>query len=224
MGEYTVPQSKKELFSLFQRDSNKGSFIWVQHPHTEVKQIFPIKDIKLHMDDETLEIHLEKEFENHNLPYIFIYHPFRKTISKTKLVAHEDDIIVVDVPRKIKTMCMRARKRFRFKPMDEKFVLVQVESPLMKSATQELRLLLIDISQSGMAVALSQANKEFVNSSEILRLTQIGSVSLPKPVDIKVVYIAPFKYRLAGKQVRSNRAGFKFDKELPKFLVEGIAK
>ncbi len=217
---YRSPESKKELFSLFNREDCQGAFVWVMEGVR--RKTYPIEGMELNLQSETLYLRLSDQFEFNGQPFIYIYHPFRKTISKAKYLAHHDNHISLHVPDSVKTLDTRIMPRFKFRPKDEKYVVIRFESPIMTHATQELKCQLIDISQSGLAICVTHKNREFLKNSAVIELTHLGKIKLPKPILINNVYMKPFSFKLKGKRVTANRAGFELEGSLKKFVLAGF--
>ena len=218
---YREPESKKELYSLFNRDNCEGAFVWLMRGERRVT--LPIEAMELNLHSEMLYLILEDEFQYDGQNFIYIYHPFRKTISKARYIAHHEKHLSVMIPENVKTLDTRLMPRFKFKPADEKFVTIKFESELMKNSSQELKCPLIDLSQNGMAICVTHENREFVRNSQYLELTHLGKIPLPKPIRIENVYMKPFSFKLRGRKVVANRAGFSLNSQLKKFVVAGFA-
>lgn len=219
--KYREPESKKELYSLFNRDNCEGAFIWMMDGEQRVT--IPIEAMEINLHSETVNLILEKNFTIDNQPFVYIYHPFRKTISKARYIAHHEKHLSVLIPDSVRTLDTRLMPRFKFKPADEKFVTIRFESELMKNSSQELKCQLIDLSQNGLAICVTHKNRDFVKNSQFLELTHLGKIPLPKPIRIENVYMRPFSFKLRGRKVVANRAGFSLNSQLKKFVVAGFA-
>ena len=220
-GTYREPESKKELYSLFNRENCEGAFVWLMRGQRRVT--IPIEAMELNLHSETLYLVLEEDYVFEGETFIYIYHPFRKTISKARYIAHHEKHLSVLIPDSVRTLDTRIMPRFKFKPADEKFVTIRIESELMKNTSQELKCQLIDISQNGLAICVTHKNREYVKNSEVLELTHLGKIPLPKPIKIENVYMRPFSFKFRGRKVVANRAGFSLDAHLKKFVIAGFA-
>lgn len=222
MEKYRSPESLKEIYSLFEREECEGAFIW-QNKGVGIRNQIPVNRLELNRSSEIIYLSLAREFDFDPSYPIYIYHPFRKTVSKTEYLGHFAGELSVNLPKDIKTLDTRNAPRFKFKPSDEKFVTLKFDSKIASLASRELKFQLIDISQSGIAICVSHKNKELFNFSQNFILTHLGKIPLPKPLSISEVYLKPFTYKTRGKRVNTNRAGFQIQGALKKFVLNAFA-
>ena len=72
---YREPESKKELYSLFNRDNCEGAFVWLMRGERRVT--LPIEAMELNLHSEMLYLILEDEFQYDGQNFIYIYHRYR---------------------------------------------------------------------------------------------------------------------------------------------------
>ena len=219
--KYREPTSMMEIYSLFEGRDIEGAFLW-QNTGDEQREKFMLCQLELHRSCDTLAVSLVSDTSVDSTKPVYLFHPHRKTISKTMMIAQAGRDIILELPKDIKTLDTRLMPRFYFRPSDEKFVTLQFDSDISALAGRQLNFQLIDISQSGLALCISHKNKNLFRYAQKVYLTHLGKVSLPRSLAISEVYLKSFVYKKRNKKISSNRAGFQIQGQLKKFVLEAF--
>ncbi len=204
--------SVKDITSLIKNTAPDNSVIWQTINGNRV--VYSVDEILFNETLKTLKI-IIKDFE-HNLlvdETIYIKLSYRETLFKARVINLSGNVLSLYLPTEVKTHELRASERFKFKPKDGKFLTFNISN---KSTTivQKMKVKVVDISEQGLCVLLSNENRNFIKNASKVELSYLGHIELMFPLRADIKYTQHLKYRDAGKVVYANRAGLMLESKI----------
>lgn len=211
LNNYRTTTNYKEISKLISDIKNiKESFLW---QNTSGKRyIFEIEDIQLNERFMSFATKVNRKmfpyFNSLTETYCKLTH--RDTVFKVSVINSVDNTVTFNIPSEVKTLELRRSPRQKFKPSEGKFVTIQVESELLASATQALKFQVIDVSETGISLVMSDKNIKYFESSSIFNATTLMDHELVVRQSMELVYYQKFKFKSRGKITSAYRVGLKF--------------
>lgn len=139
---------------------------------------------------------------------------------KTKALNMIEECLTLKLPEEFMAYELRDFARVRFKASDDEFAHILIESDFLNKASQELSFQIIDFSEMGIALNLSDIHlKKFLDSKRIV-LKKLFSVSLAHEVEMDFMYSKKIRFKKDGEIYTSNRCGFKLKNALEPYLLQ----
>jgi hypothetical protein len=206
MDNYRNTKSKVEILNTFSVSNPNMSLLW--QTVNGKRSVFEIDDIKINTTIRTAKITL-KDDEASVDPKEPIYLKLSKNASVMKLrcLNKSYNEISVALPEEMKSIENREFPRIRFKPTDERIATIVLTSEFTASSTQALKFKLMDISERGLSLIVSDENKELLVRSSGYYLTHLGESELSTPIALDFKYLKNHTLKVKGRSYRSNRAG-----------------
>lgn len=239
--KYRSSKSWKEIIKIVQKSSElEGNFIWQTSSSerlilsiSKIEVLAELNVIKLIVEsDEQLNAKLlagegqksslDKTLNLFDETYLKL--AYRESVFKVTIFKIDGNQISILVPDEIKAMELRKSPRKKFKPKDEKMATMSLTINLTSNAQASLQFQVIDLSETGMSIVVSDKNLELIHNASKFLLEKLGESQLTFKVPAQLVYSHRLRYRYRKAIIRGNRVGFKFldkidKKELEKFLT-----
>lgn len=208
MNKYRNTKSKGEILNTFCVSIPGKSTLWQKND--EKRRVYEVDDIIVNTTIRTAKIILKDE-DAHIDPSQTIYLKLSKndSIMKLRCLNKSYNEISIILPDEIQAVEYRTFPRTRFKPTDTKLGTIVLSSEITQTSTQALKFNILDLSESGLSVMVSDKNKELLIRSNSYYLTHLGDVELPNPVPLDFIYLKNHMVKNKGRTHRSNRAGFR---------------
>ena len=195
-----------DIKSLVRNSSERDTIVWQNDGHRRI--IYNVKEFVFNEGLQTLQLTLDDydgDFDETQTIYVKL--SYRDTIFKGHVLSFLGSKLALYLPKDVRTQELRSGPRKKFKASDEKFVSISVQSDFSPNAAQSLNLRVIDISEKGMSLLVSDSNKALLESSVTLCVTHLGAYKLNEAIHFQVKYMNRIRFRLNGKSVSSIRAG-----------------
>lgn len=221
--KYRSTRSWKEIIKVVQKSSGmEGNFLW-QTNSTE-RVILSISEIEVFPELNVIKLSLESSDKLNLYDESYLKLSFRDSVFKVTIFKVEGNQASILVPDEIKAKELRENSRTKFKPKDEKMVTMSLSIDLTRSSQASLQLQVIDLSETGMSIVVSDQNLELIHSASRFVLDKLGESQLTFKVPVQLIYSHRLRYRYRKAIIRGNRVGFKFldkidKKELEKFIT-----
>ena len=229
-GKYRDAGSTVEIDSILAGGVTKNCLIWQNIEGERV--IYIIKHITKSEDGKLVTFQIA-DFQNDFIQdeAVYVKLNYRGTMFRSSITKISKNLITLNFPLvvDVKTIELRGEPRISFDLSDEYFVSLGVIHDGKWQKEQVLRFPVVDISESGVCLLVSDQNKNFLKNSLVLIITHLGGVELDKPVSLEQKYSTPFRYRKNGKSFFNIRVGFSLSEKLPQdkisaFMDEAISK
>lgn len=224
-GKYRNADSVVEIDSILDEKITEDCLIW-QNLFGErvVHQIY-----KIEKDEENRV--LKCRIQDYNLKFdtkqpVYIKLDYRGTMFKTQVRSINNDVIHLNYPlgEDVKTIELRGEPRTNFNLKDEKYISMGVLHDGKLQNEQKLLFQLMDISESGLCVLVSDQNKNYLKSSLVLALSHLGDIELPYPLLLEQKYSTPYRYRKDGKNFFAIRVGFELSQKFEENILNEFLK
>ena len=219
-GKYRDADSLVEIDSILTESTTQECIIWQNILGQRV--IYNILNIEKSENGKEVDFQL-KNYQNDFEPSeaIYVKLKYRGTMFRSKMAKMIGDKVTLRFPlvADVKTIELRSEARTFFDLNEERFLSLAVLHNGIIQKEQIIKLQVIDISESGLCVLVSDKNKNFIQSSLILVLTHLGSEELNKPISLSQKYSSKFRYRKNGKGYFRIRVGFELQEKLKKSIL-----
>jgi hypothetical protein len=222
MENYRDTRSKGEILNTFSVSNPYESVMW--QTVGGLRSIFEIEDIKINTTIRTAKLTLKDEHAIID-PGQPIYLKLSKnaSIMKLRCLSNSYNEISIVLPDQMKSIENRTSPRIRFSPADERIATIVLTSEFTKSSTQALKFKLMDISQTGLSLIVSDENKELLIRSNGHYLTHLGENELATPIALDFKYLKNHTVKLRGRSYRTNRAGLMLSNGISKDALTAFA-
>lgn len=208
---YRTTHNFKEISKLLANSQNlKDSILW-QNTNNK-RYLFKIEDIQVNMRFMSFEAKLNRKMFTffNNLSQTYCKLNYRDTVFKISIINVIDNTVTFYLPSEVKTLELRDNPRQKFKPSEGKFITVQVRSELLASATQALKFQVIDLSESGVSLVVSEKNIRYFEAGRTFNATTLMEHELVQKQSMDLIYYQQFKFKSKGKITSAYRVGLKF--------------
>lgn len=151
-------------------------------------------------------------FNSDILTYCKLTH--KGTVFKVSIVNIVNSQVTFNIPKEVQTLELRADPRQKFKPSDGKYITIQVGVELIAKATQSLKFQVIDVSENGVSIVVSDKNIRYFEDGVSFKLTTLMDYELIPKIDMELIYFQQLKFKQKGRVVTGYRVGLKFKKPL----------
>lgn len=215
LNTYRTTHNFREISKLLANSKNlKNSFLW---QNTSGKRyVFNIEDIQVNERFMSFVAKLQHKmfpFFN-NLSQTYCKLNYRDTVFKVSIINLVDNTVTFNLPAEVKTLELRRNPRQKFKPSEGKFITVQVASEFLTSATQALKFQVIDVSETGISLVVSEKNIKYFEEGLKFNATTLMDHELVVKQSMELVYYQQFKFKNRGKITSAYRVGLKFNTPL----------
>lgn len=131
-----------------------------------------------------------------------------------------EECLTLKMPEEFMAYEYRDYPRIKFTPDDSEFAHIILESDIVKSATQELSFQIIDFSEQGIALNLSDIHLRKFKESKKIILKKLFMVSLAKEIELELIYHKKIRYKKDGEIYTSNRCGLKTKQPIEQYLLK----
>jgi hypothetical protein len=209
-GKYRDAESLSEIESILKEAEAEESVIW-QNINGE-RLVYNIVTLEYREESRETRFRLEdykSDFDESQLVYIKL--KYRGTMFKAKIIQVNGTYISISNPtcETVKTIELRSEPRTPFDLEEDKLITLTIIRNELAQKDHMLRFQVVDISESGICLLVSNQNKRFMEESFEMYITHLGKIELKKPIPLQRQYIKDFRYKKLGKNVFSNRIGFK---------------
>lgn len=212
---YRTTTNFREIAKIIAHPKNyKNSILW--QSTVSNRYIFDIEDIQVNERFMSFSTKLGGKmlpfFNQLNQTYCKV--PYRETVFKVSIINIVDNTVTFNLPSDVKTLELRENPRQKFRPSEGKYITVQVRSELVSGATQALKFQVIDLSESGVSIVVSDKNAKYFEANFNFDVLTLMDVELEPKISMELIYSQQFKFKQKGRVVSAYRIGFKFKEPL----------
>jgi len=211
--KFRETNNSKDILGLMKNAPVTKSILWQTVDGKRV--VYAFEDLVIFEPLRTFDITL-KNYNDDLLISEIIYIKLGRseTLFKASVINIDHNKLSIFIPETVKTIEFRETPRVKFRPRDEKYLILQIESELMLSANQNLKLKVTDISEAGVCVLVGDNNISILENALMVSLVELGTLELLVPIRMSLRYTQRIRFRSEGKEVVTNRVGFKFEGEI----------
>lgn len=213
---YRSSSDYREILRILQKSTTlQENFLW--QSNDEGKNVIPLHHFEIDfLAREVVVVFDQKRYQlNPNLP-IYIKLDYRTSVFKVTEYSARQNSIHFGFPKEIKTLELRGNSRIPTHPDKIKTVSLKPTLTGLRDTGHELQVRVIDISQNGLGLLISEQNRAFLKNNRILWVTQMGEEKLRSPVLGEVVYMnSDFDPKYQTKRQKELKVGLKLSGILP---------
>ncbi|MBD67153.1 MAG: hypothetical protein CME62_18275 [Halobacteriovoraceae bacterium] len=208
-----------EIVSIIERSKPSQTIVWQNSK--KKRNVFSCHLIKISEDLQSVRFHLKDYNESLLMDHVVYFKlSYNHSLFKGLVIGIENNIVSIHIPNEVKTMDHRQFPREIFLPKDDKQVLIELSEEIGAPSSQRLKFTVLDISQGGISIIVSENNYQLMHQLEHQVLLSLGDYELSTPVLLDRRYHQKFRYRMRGKIIKANRFGFKFLEAIPESSFE----
>lgn len=213
-GKYREAESVNEVESILKEAVANDSVVWqnldgkrVVYEITSLEFIEESRETKLRLNN------YKGDFDPDELVYLKLN--YRGTMLKSTILDQRGSYITISNPstQAVKTIELRSEQRIPLDIEEEKLITLTITRGELAQKEHVLRFQVVDISESGICLLVSNQNKKFMEESSEVYITHLGPNKLEEPIAVSRLYIKDFRFKKLGKNVFSNRVGFKLSEK-----------
>lgn len=200
-----LEQLKKHvhIISAIERAASFGGDVW-QNGENQKRTVFQFDHIEFASDHDSIILKTNSLYQlNQNLP-IFIRLRYRNILFR--LDPHEFHIIgdklVFSIPKDVKALAVRDSERYVLPFNLDVSLSIHRFARSIKEVTPGLEVRIIDVSEFGIGILISGANKDFLRPYDHFCIKAIEQKSLYRDIFGTVLYVAPKSYFPKRQDVR----------------------
>lgn len=188
---YRSSTEYREILRILQKSTTlEENFLW--QAHALGKTVIPIQHLEIDFVSREVVI----SFDSHRfqvdeeLP-LYVKLDYRTTVFKIMNFRQSPSSVHFSFPNMIKTQELRLFPRHNFKPHQDRYIGLKssMNSQFHKDMGSELNVRVLDISQYGLGLLVSEQNRHFLKNNRILWITSIQGKHLEYPILAEVVYM-----------------------------------
>lgn len=179
----------REILRILQKaSSQQENFLWQSHAlgrniisvhHFEID--FVAREVVVYFDSKRFSL-------EHELP-LYVKLDYRSSVFKVAKFRQSQNTIHFAFPDEIKTLELRTYPRHQFRPEMERVVSLKPSLSGGRDSGNELQVRVMDISEYGLGLVVSEHNRSFLKNNRILWVTRLGHHQLSEPILSEIVYI-----------------------------------
>lgn len=221
---YRSSTDYREILRILQKaTTDQENFLW--QSHALGKTVVPIQYIEI--DFIQREVHVTFSSEHYRIdPDLALYVKlgYRTSVFKIADYRQSQNSIYFTFPELIKTLEFRKQPRHKFKPTQDKFVILRSSGNApYKETGSELKVRVMDASENGLGLVVSEQNRNFLKNNRILWITGLQDHSLNYPVLAEVMYMnSEVDPKFVSKKQKSLKVGLKVSGVFPDHIYDSF--
>lgn len=153
---------------------------------------------------------------------IYVKLGYRTSVFKVSEYRPGQNAIHFSFPVEIKTQELRGKSRHQFSPGDDRSVVMKPSlTNLNRDSGHELKVRVMDVTQNGMGLIVSEHNRSFLKNNRILWITQLQGTQLTYPILAEVVYINnEIDAKFQNRKQKELKVGVKLSENFPQEIYQ----
>ena len=220
--KYDISVDPKEIISSLSNSADSSDNILWQ-TYDDNRNVFEIRDIEIDDLRSLVEFSINEDkayVDLDKVAYIKLAH--RNTIFKGDVLRVTSQKVYMSIPDEVQLEEFREITRYHFDFKEKRTVQLSLESDVMSSASQYLKVQALDISTQGLGVISTMVNKEIILSANDIYLSSLGDYNLPVEVKLKIIHYKDKRIRSEGKPLKLFHMGTSFDHALEDELINNF--
>lgn len=217
---YEIPASSQEILKVLEQGYEaRSSLMWQNF--SSYRMIYTLQNTEMKSDSKELRLVLTGEAQKLDPKSpVYVKFPFLEMIFKGSVCEKNESGVVLDLPSEIHMREFREHVRSHFS-FGETFAVVRPhESNLHGENMALFKAHLLDISQIGLGLFVSESHLRYFKRGQNLQFHEINGLKLPSPLVGEVAYVRKEEHPTI-KKAFIYRIGIKMKKE---FKPELLAK
>lgn len=214
---YRSSTDYREILRILQKASSlQDNFLW--QSHAIGRTIIPIHHFEIDFVTREVVVYFDtqKYLLDTQLP-LYVKLDYHTSVFKVTDYRTTIESVQFSFPVEVKTQELRTRPRHSFNPEADRAVsLKPTLTGLNRESSHELQVRVMDVSESGLGLIVSEHNRSFLKNNRILWVTRIQDMPLQYPVLAEVVYInneVEAKYHI--RKQKEMKVGLKLSGSIP---------
>jgi hypothetical protein len=220
--KYRSSLDYREIIRVLQKSSTlRENFLW--QSHALGKTIIPIHHFEI--DFVTREVVINYDTQrfriDEELP-LYVKLDYKSTVFKVLDYKDEHRSVSFTFPKEIKTLELRIHPRF---DVAQKDLSVALRPSLngTRDLGPQLQVRVLDISETGLGLMVSEQNRAFLKYNRILWLTELGGNKLDHPVLGEIAYMNhEFDSRILSRKMKELKVGLKLSGYIHQDIFEKL--
>lgn len=214
---YRSSTDYREILRILQKASSlQDNFLW--QSHAIGRTVIPVHHFEIDFVTREVVVYFDtqKYLVDTQLP-LYVKLDYHTSVFKVMDYRTTIESVHFSFPIEVKTQELRALPRHAFRPQADRAVsLKPTLTGLNRESSHELQVRVMDVSESGLGLIVSEHNRSFLKNNRILWVTRVQDMPLLYPVLAEVVYInneVEAKYQI--RKVKEMKVGLKLSGSIP---------
>ncbi len=206
----------REILRILQRSSSlQDNLLWQSLPVG--KNVVMIKHFEINFVERGLQIFYDTDkYKIHPQIPIFTKLSYNSSIFKVSHYHLSKDTIAMQLPTQMKTLELRSSTRRKFSELMDKHISLKPSlNNLHREMGSELQVRVIDISEYGIGLLVSEQNRKFFKNNPVLWITKLQNMELQFPIMAEVAYISLDAEYQPNRKTKEIRVGLKLSGVFP---------
>jgi hypothetical protein len=196
--------------NILWQTSSQGRIIIPIH-HFEID--FVTREVVVYFDNKLFEV-------DYNTA-LYVKLDYHTSVFKVTDFRRGPTSIHFSFPKEIKTQELRLFPRQQFLPNQERHVSLRPAATTTRDSGNDLQARVLDISESGVGLIVSETNRFYLKNNRILWLNKLGETPLDYPIICEVVYInTEVDSKFQTRKQKELKVGLKLSSAFPHNLYQ----
>lgn len=223
LDQYRSSLDYREILRILQKSTSlQENFLW--QSHAMGKNVVPIHHFEIDFVAREVVVYFDAQRYGieKDLP-LFIKLDYHTSVFKVSEFRETVNSLHFAFPKEIKTLELRSHPRHQFLPNQDAVIGLRPTLSGGRDSGSELHVRVLDISQYGLGLLVSEHNRSFLKNNRILWITMLGEHKLLYPVLGEVVYInSEVEPRYLSRKQKELKVGIKLSGFFPDDLYQSF--
>jgi hypothetical protein len=225
LDKYRSALEGKEILRILQKSSTSmDNFLW--QSQGAGKTIVPIQQVEIDFVAREVVVTFDSSLYSldKNSP-LYVKLEYRSSVFKVPSFREGRRQVQFQLPKEIKTLELRAYPRHLFRPEEERLISFRPSVPGNRDSGSELTFRVLDVSQYGLGILVSEQNRFFLKNNRILWMTHLGDHKLEYPILAEVTYFtSEGGYKSHLKSHKELKVGLRLSGMIPTPVFDQFTK
>lgn len=207
---YRTCEDFREILRILQKSSSsQENFLWQSDSFS--KNVVKIHQFEIDFVARGVVMYFDGEPANVNseLP-IFVKLEYRETVFKILDFKVSGNVVTFSIPKDLKTLELRTHSRVQITEQSNKYASLKPSlQSIGRDTNSEMQMRVIDVSERGVGLLVSEHSRSFLKNNRILWLTRLQDQTLEYPILAEVVYISAEADKGMKRKQKDLRVGLK---------------
>lgn len=225
LDNYRSSLDYREILRILQKSTNlQENFLWQSHALR--KNIVPIHHFEIDFVAREVVVYFDSsQYALQDELPLYVKLDYKTSVFKISDFRQAQNSIHFAFPKEVKTLELRSHPRHQFLPNQDKTIGLKAATARGRDAANELQVRVVDVSQHGLGLVVSEFNRAYLKNNRILWVTRVDEYKLDQPISAEVAYInAEVNSRFVTRKQKELKVGLKLSGFFPENIYHAFIK